>query len=60
MSPVNRISQYLVISFGLFTPCVCQDAVRVSVIVLDAHFLPFGKFCCELKREAGKPFSDSA
>lgn len=60
MSPVNRISQYLVISFGLFAPCVCQDTVRVSVIVLDAHFLPFGKFCCELKREAGNPFSDSA
>lgn len=33
--------------------------MRITVIVLDAHFLPFGKFCCELMRKAGKPFSDS-
>lgn len=56
---MNTISKYLVVSFRQFTPCVWQDPMHITAIVLDAHFLPFGKFCCELKREAGKPFSDS-
>lgn len=34
--------------------------MRIAVVVLDVHFLPFGKFGCELERKAGKPSLDPA